>query len=200
MNGVGVDIKDFWRNPYPDVIDKQHRFDWYKPEFYAKLSAQACLIVDELEKILPKDASILELGCGAGRNLAGLKKAGFTNLAGIEINQDAIELGKKTFDLSGISLTCSAIEDALIPEVDCIYTHGVLMHLPPESEGVFETIANRAKSFILTVENESITGSLQWPRNYEKVFSTFGWRQLFTYSTENWPPNSRFNILRMFAR
>lgn len=142
----------------------------------------------------------MELGCGAGRNLAGLKKAGFKNLAGIEINEKALELGRKTFDLAGIELTCSAIEDALIPEVDCIYTHGVLMHLPPESEGVFETIANKAKSFILTVENESITGNLQWPRNYEKIFTAFGWRQLHTYSTENWPPNSRFNILRMFTR
>lgn len=200
MNGVGIDIKDFWRRPYPDVIDKQHLFDWYKPEFYAKLAKQACLIVDELEEILPKDASILELGCGAGRNLAGLKKAGFKNLAGIEINKDAIELGRKTFDLSGIELTCSAIEDALIPEVDCIYTHGVLMHLPPESEGAFETIANKARQFILTVENEFINGNLQWPRNYQKVFSPFGWRQLHTYSTENWPPNSRFNILRVFTR
>ena len=91
MNGVGIDIKDFWRRPYPDVIDKQHRFDWYKPEFYAKLAKQAGLIVEELEEVLPKDASILELGCGAGRNLAGLKKAGFKNLAGIEINEKALE-------------------------------------------------------------------------------------------------------------
>jgi len=200
MSGVGIDIKDFWRRPYPDAIDKQHLFDWYKPEFYAKLAKQAGLIVEELEEVLPKDASILELGCGAGRNLAGLKKAGFKNLAGIEINEKALELGRKTFDLAGIELTCSAIEDALIPEVDCIYTHGVYMHLPPESEGVFETIANKAKSFILTIENEFITGNLQWPRNYEKIFTAFGWRQLFTYSTENWPPNSRFNILRMFTR
>ena len=28
MSGVGIDIKDFWRRPYPDAIDKQHRFDW----------------------------------------------------------------------------------------------------------------------------------------------------------------------------
>ena len=200
MSGVGIDIKDFWRRPYPDAIDKQHLFDWYKPEFYAKLAKQAGLIVEELEEVLPKDASILELGCGAGRNLAGLKKAGFKNLAGIEINEKALELGRKTFDLAGIELTCSAIEDALIPEVDCIYTHGVYMHLPPESEGVFETIANKAKSFILTIENEFITGNLQWPRNYEDVFSTFGWKQLHSYSTENWPPNSRFNILRVFTR
>jgi len=200
MNGIGIDIKDFWRNPYPDLIDKQHPFEWYKPEFYARLTRQAYLIVDELEKILPKDASILELGCGAGRNLDALKKAGFTNLAGIEINKNALELGRNTFDLSGIKLTCSAIEDAHIPEVDCIYTHGVYMHLPPESEGVFETIANKAMLFILTVENESINGRLQWPRNYEKVFGAFGWRQLHSYSTENWPPNSRFNILRLFAK
>jgi len=114
MNGIGIDIKDFWRNPYPDLIDKQHPFEWYKPEFYARLTRQAYLIVDELEKILPKDASILELGCGAGRNLDALKKAGFTNLAGIEINKNALELGRNTFDLSGIKLTCSAIEDAHI--------------------------------------------------------------------------------------
>jgi SAM-dependent methyltransferase len=200
MSGCRIDTKDFWRNPYPDAIDKQHLFDWYKPEFYAKLAKQAGLIVEELEEVLPKDASILELGCGAGRNLAGLKKAGFKNLAGIEINKDAIELGRKTFDLSGISLTCSAIEEADIPEVDCIYTHGVLMHLPPESEFVFETIANKAKSIILTIENEFIDGNLQWPRNYEKVFSPFGWRELYNYSTEKWPPNSIYNILRIFAR
>lgn len=200
MSGCRIDTKDFWRNPYPDAVDKQHRFDWYKPEFYTRLAKQASLVVNELENLLPKDASILELGCGAGRNLAGLKQAGFTNLAGIEINPRAIELGQKTFDLSGISLTCSAIEDADIPEVDCIYTHGVLMHIPPENEAVFVTIAEQAKSIILTVENEFIDGNLQWPRNYEQIFTAFDWRQLYTFSTETCPPNSIYNILRVFAK
>lgn len=193
-----IDTRKFWRNPTYDAIDNRSRFAWYQPEFYLSLYFQTGLIVDELSKHLDRNASILELGCGGGRNLFALKQAGFTRLSGIEINPDAILLGKQRNNMSGIDMICSAIEDADIPEVDCIFTHGVLMHLPPESEFVFQSIAKQAGRLIMTVENEVDNGKLKWPRSYERVFPD--WQQTDWYSTEHWPPNTKANIARIFKK
>ena len=194
-----IDTKAFWRRPVPGIVDDPRNFKWYEPEFYVRLTGQAQLVVGELAALLPKDASILELGCGAGRNLAALKQAGFINLSGVEINPDAIALGRKCLDLSGIAITCAAIEDIDIPTVDCVYTHGVLMHMPPASEVIFERIAKASKRVIMTVENEFSTGGLQWPRNYGQIFESFGWTQSHNYNTAGWPPNTKLVVLRMFT-
>jgi SAM-dependent methyltransferase len=46
-------------------------------------------------KSLPKDASILELGCGAGNFLAILKEAGFCHCEGIDVSQEQVDLAKE---------------------------------------------------------------------------------------------------------
>ena len=194
-----IDTKEFWRKPVPEMVDNPRHLDWYKPEFYIQWGKRIELVVQELSAHIDKDASILELGCGAGHNLVALKQAGFTNLSGIEINPDAIALGMERLDLTGITITCSAIEDANLPTVDCIFTHGVLMHMPPTAVRVFGRIAQAAQQAIITIENEFITGKLQWARNYQQVFEKLGWTELHSYATADWPPNTRLNILRLFT-
>ena len=47
-----------------------------------------------LELIVIKNLKILELGCNVGINLEILKKMGFNNLYGLEINNKAIEIAR----------------------------------------------------------------------------------------------------------
>jgi SAM-dependent methyltransferase len=140
-------------------------------------------------KYLPLDASIIELGCGTGRNLAGLKAVGFSNLYGVEINADAIKLGRESFPLlEGIDILCSSIEDAIndLPEADCYYTQGVLMHLPPTSDWVHEVIARKAQKLIMTSENEDHGYVIAWARDYGKIFQGFGWIELEREKCGKW--------------
>jgi len=46
-------------------------------------------------KDLPKDIPILDFGCGVGQFLFFLKKSGFTNIVGIDMSEDQIQLAKK---------------------------------------------------------------------------------------------------------
>jgi 2-polyprenyl-3-methyl-5-hydroxy-6-metoxy-1,4-benzoquinol methylase len=59
-----------------------------------------------LNHVLPtsKDAKILDIGCGFGQFLGELKSQGYTNLKGIDINDEAINsCKKKGLDVTQIS-------------------------------------------------------------------------------------------------
>ena len=43
-----------------------------------------------LQEIPDKSSNILDYGCGLGQNLIALKKAGFTNIYGVDIEKSAI--------------------------------------------------------------------------------------------------------------
>jgi SAM-dependent methyltransferase len=49
-------------------------------------------LVGLLELFSTHDDSVLELGCNAGRNLNYLHKAGYSELTGVDINSEALEL------------------------------------------------------------------------------------------------------------
>ncbi|MCP3900393.1 MAG: class I SAM-dependent methyltransferase, partial [Desulfobacteraceae bacterium] len=49
------------------------------------------------KKFVPKDAQILDVGCGYGRALNELYLSGFTNLTGIDISGNMIRRGKNLF-------------------------------------------------------------------------------------------------------
>lgn len=51
--------------------------------------------IEEFEKFVPKERSILDLGCGYGRTLGELYKHGFNNLVGIDYSQGMVERGLK---------------------------------------------------------------------------------------------------------
>jgi len=76
---------------------------------------------------LPTDASIVELGCGQGRNLFVLETQGYTNAIGVEINRENIAQGK-TVDYVGSNY--QVIEEDVIDyvqkmePVDLIITSG----------------------------------------------------------------------------
>jgi len=176
-----INFQEFWRNPDGKSLEDGGLKSICRPSFFVNLKGVTAMVTSTLLKYLPLDASIIELGCGTGRNLAGLKAVGYTNLFGVEINPDAIALGRKSFPLlEGIDILCSSIEDAIndLPEADCYFTQGVLMHLPPTSDWVHEVIARKARKIIMTSENEDHGYVIAWARNYANVFGKFGWVEL----------------------
>ncbi len=49
------------------------------------------------KQFVPKDAQILDVGCGYGRTLNELYQSGFTDLTGIDISKNMIHRGKNLF-------------------------------------------------------------------------------------------------------
>jgi len=77
---------------------------------------------------LPRDISILEVGCGAGCNLELLRDAGFTDLRGIDINYEAASVARsKGFLCHTADITKHTWY--VNKRFDLVCTMGALMHL-----------------------------------------------------------------------
>ena len=79
---------------------------------------------------IPRDASILELGCNVGSIIRILDGMGFTNVTGIDVNQKAINIiARKHYNYK---FECTSIEDYEPGRTfDLVYTSGVLIHQDP---------------------------------------------------------------------
>jgi pseudaminic acid biosynthesis-associated methylase len=81
---------------------------------------------------IPKDASILEVGCNTGNQLILLQRMGYLNLAGVELQPYALELARtrtENISLGQGSVLALPYEDA---GFDVVFTSGVLIHIAPE--------------------------------------------------------------------
>jgi len=168
--------KHFWANNFGDE--------------YADRNTQNLSVIEEtfidFFKTINRDARILELGCNVGLKLQLLKKIGFLNLTGIEINRKAIEIAKK--NNPDITFIHSSIEDYVSKgEIfDLVFTAGVLIHIhPTKLEYVVKKILSLSKKYIFGLEyysdeiveiNYRGHSNVQWKQNfplfYKKIFPT----------------------------
>ena len=169
---------EFWRDPASGVESFPEFASHCVPEFYLELDNVTRLIVSSIQRYCKPDVSILEIGCGTGRNLVGLVKAGFTNVSGVEISAKSVAVGREEFpEYREIDVTVAPIEEIIksLPEYDVIYTQSCLMHLPYDSDWVIEEIKNKARQMIMTNEGEPRWGVHVWQRNYEQYITRGGW-------------------------
>lgn len=123
------------------------------------LNYRSGFLVDVFEKYVPKTATILEIGCGDGRNVKWLKAMGWKKVAGID------------------KIHGTAIEDVKPKVYDVVYTMSTLFLL--QDEKIFKKIAGMAKKMIITVEGETTSGyNHVIGRDYSKVFAPFGFEQI----------------------
>ena len=61
---------------------------------------------------------------------------------------------------------------------DIILAFAIFEHLHPDSDWVFKKIADRTQ-YVVSISNEHAVGVLHTNRNYEKVFSKYGFKQVF---------------------
>ncbi len=168
-------VQEYWRSPTDS---------WNRPERYLDERASRQFLVQLVSKYLPDNSRILEIGCNAGANMDHLFRAGFRDLAGIEINPEAVRLLTESFPTMAASVEIynATVEDVIrgIPSqsFDLIYTMAVLEHLHTESEWVFREMVRVTRRFILPIEDERSSGWGHFRRDYAEVFEGLGMSQV----------------------
>ena len=174
----------------------------FSPAYYAHLGANATSerLAEICASVVPADARILELGCSAGRHLAHLHEEGFSNLAGIDINDESFEAMADQYpELAATGTFHTGAIEEILPEFpddafDVVYSVETLQHVPPENIGVFEEIARVTADLLITVENEGGDSGEEmtyvnddfplYYRNWEGIFTDLGLVQLSSESTK----------------
>ncbi|WP_262179279.1 class I SAM-dependent methyltransferase [Haloarcula laminariae] len=189
------------------------RRDWaertgkYSPEYYADIGPNEVseTLRDVLGHYVTEDAAILEVGCGSGRHLERLRRQGYGNLTGIDINEDAFDVLRERYPRLAETgqFHAGAVED-LVGEFDdgafdVIYTVETLQHIHPEDTWVFEELARLTSDLLITAENEGNSPQRgrgetavsyvddEFPlyhRNWKTVFSELGLAQLIREPTD----------------
>ena len=122
------------------------------------LNYRSGFLVDVFEEYVPKTATILEIGCGDGRNMKWLKAMGWKKVTGID------------------KLLGTAIEDVKPKVYDVVYTMSTLFLLP---DNMMEKVASMAKNTIITIEGETTDSSRNLiGRDYSKVFAPYGFSEV----------------------
>jgi len=104
---------------------------------------------------IPRDASILEVGCNIGNQLVTLKNAGFTSLAGLEVAPYALERARSRPEAGGIELVEGSALDIPFEDgsFDLVYTSGVLIHISPDDIGrVMSEVCRCSRKYIWGLE------------------------------------------------
>ena len=167
-------IHAYWKNP-DDGFNK--------PIGYTKVNKRSEFLVDKIRPF-EKEIRILELGCNAGRNLNYLYQAGYKNLTGVEISQNAINQMQQSYSdlFNNITLFVESIENFLNESdeknYDLIFTMAVLEHIHKNSEWIFKKMVDRTNKYIMTIEDERSISWKHFPRNYYRVFKELGMKQV----------------------
>jgi pseudaminic acid biosynthesis-associated methylase len=102
---------------------------------------------------IPKDASILEVGCNTGNQLILLQRMGYSNLSGVELQPYALEMAlarTRNISLKQGSALALPYEDAAF---DVVFTSGVLIHIAPSDlPRAMDEIHRCARSYIWGME------------------------------------------------
>lgn len=170
--------EEYWRSP-PDAGNQ--------PMDYATIGHEKDEKLIEIFHYfnIPHTASILEIGCNAGRNLRALADAGYTCLSGIDINPDAIETCR---ELKTPAKTVCGEMGEILPTLgtfDVAFSTGVLMHVPYR-EDVYDSIGNSVKSggYLITMEDEKCDVTYFYAKNYQKLFESRGYDQVYVEDLE----------------
>lgn len=163
--------KDHWGN---QKAGDEHGYDKY--EDLGDQHAAALFV--EIESRLPKDGSILDLGCNCGYMLNKLSALGYKDLAGIDICGEAIEYGRKRFGLKGIHLNIGSYEDILPGFItgnrkfDLVYSGGASISLVHPSFDIVRHICAVSSKYVIMVDEDNL--GLPYPRLWEYEFNKNG--------------------------
>ncbi|WP_135822232.1 class I SAM-dependent methyltransferase [Halostella litorea] len=135
----------------------------YSPRYYAHYGPDETseLIRSTLERRVGRDARVLEVGCSAGRHLAALADAGFTDLTGVDVNGDALDVLAETYpDLAATGTFHESTIEEYVADVndgafDATFSVETLQHIHPDAEWVFDELVRITDGVLVVVENES---------------------------------------------
>jgi len=132
------------------------------------------------------ESAVFEVGTNAGPNLEWLRQAGYSDLAGVEINPAAIAEMRQAFPELADSAVVHQGEATRVlsglPDSTCdvVFSMAVLVHVHPASHRVMEEMVRIARRYVCVVEAEDITCSYLFARNYRRVFERLGCTEVRT--------------------
>jgi ubiquinone/menaquinone biosynthesis C-methylase UbiE len=149
-------------NPDDNHRTWAERSEEYSPEYYAEIGANEVseTLAAVFDHYVASGAAILELGCSSGRHLEHLRKQGYTDLTGIDLNDNSFEVMAEYFPrlIETGTFHTGAIEEYLptVPDdhFDVVYSVETLQHVHPDDEWVFEEVARVGSDLVITAENE----------------------------------------------
>ncbi len=164
----------YWRSPWNGSN---------LPQEYLEGKTRSLFLVEIIKRYAETNAKILEVGCGVGRNLNYLFLAGFKELSGIEISENAVQLLKQSYPEMAVHIKIynMPVEEVIRhfkdDEFDVVFTMAVLEHIHPDSEWIFPEIARITKDYLITIEDERSLSWRHFPRCYKRIFEPLGMKQ-----------------------
>ncbi len=134
---VGMKItpqQEFWKGIFSKGYLERNLFTSAELDasYRTKFGITRLAMNKEFLESIPKDARILEVGANFGAQLEMLKKMGFTNLYGVEINPTVADFGRTR--VRGVNLIEGNALDLPFKDgfFDLVFTSGVLIHIAPK--------------------------------------------------------------------
>lgn len=132
------------------------------------------------EKLVSKNAKILDVGCGYGRTLNELHELGYRDLTGIDFSSGMIERGRKQFPWLNLQVKTSESIDFPDNSIDAVILFAVLTCIPKDSEQVnlISEIRRILKPDGLLYINDFLLNNdernLARYKEFESLYNTYG--------------------------
>lgn len=158
--------KDFWDNWADDFI---------KDPWQTKIHPQHKWLLKKINAY--KQASILEVGCGFGRNIKFLIVNGLepSLITGVDISKNMIKLAKDYIKNHKVKLfVCNLFNLDTNKKYDFVFTHGVLMHIPEDQidRATDKLVSLSKKSLVLIEQNYKANNNYTFVHDYKKLLNS----------------------------
>lgn len=158
--------KEFWDDWAPNFI---------KDSWQVKIHPQHKWLLSIVKKQNPK--SILEVGCGFGRNIKFLIRNGVSpsGITGFDISTKMINLARKYIKNEKVKLyTLSLADFKAKKKFDLVFTYGVLMHTPNNKieDAINNLVDLSRKHLVLIEQNYPANNNYTFAHNYRDLLSS----------------------------
>ncbi len=152
-----AEVRDYWNRHIHDLEITSHPVG--SAGFFADLDQYHFEKLHHLLRLVDFDAyrgkRVLEVGCGAGTDLARFAKGGAV-VTGVDLSSSAVALARKNFDQQGLPADLREADGEHLPfsdeSFDLVYAHGVVQYtsdgqalvnecrrvLKPDGEAIFQ--------------------------------------------------------------
>lgn len=145
-------------------------------------------LVSKINEIVPKDASLIELGCNCGSDMHILHMDGYTHLTGVDAGGKALDLFAReypdTYDLAQPQndLFQRYLMNLPTGACDFVYSNGATIELVHPSFPIVREICRVARKGVLLDLSER---GHSYPRDYAGQFARCGFAMVFNDHEED---------------